>query len=245
MLVLDDAVTIDLNGFSILKGGKSRPKRAGTSYVPGSGSKGFGGDIGISSTAFSPVTILNGKIIGFDAGILLEGLGNQVEMVTTIGNLTGIIIDLLGLKGFAGNQPNGGLIENCELTENLFGLFGICVVVRDSNVSSNLVGGLDCWNCTISNNHVSKNGDIGFVASTSLITGNTIISGGGFFTGALELDDYSGWSNHVIQDPDVGPLTPAKGGLGPQTFPGIGGWLIDCNLVNTLRFCWDDHFQFF
>ena len=148
----------------------------------------------------------------------------------------------------------GAVVRDSNVSSNEdFGLICFGCTISDNVVANNGSDGIACFDilkgefpdpfiygCTISNNQVRGNDGIGIRAATSLVTGNTIIAGDGR---ALELDDFSGWSNNVIQDSGILSLTPAKG-IGPIPgfpFPEIGGWIIDCNLVNTERFCWPSH----
>ncbi len=175
-------VTVDLNGFHIVGGG---PQAAGS--LEKGMEFGYNGVYGAPATS---VTVLNGSVRGFDAGVFLEGSGNAVKMVTASNNFVGIYIhpsEGKGLSDAPGFAVAGGLVENCKAVENAFGIAGIGIVLSDSVVSGNFAAGMpECQDCTITNNLVADSGSVGIVCSRCTISGNKVT--GSLLKGPPSLD---------------------------------------------------------
>jgi hypothetical protein len=153
-----EAVTLDLNGFSIIgPGGCTDP--AATCPAPGQG-------VGIRAGGedkFSPrgVRVFNGSVRGMGSiGIILTGDGSSVEKVSAQSNAGG------------GMTVAGSVIQSSATQNGSFGIIGN--LVRDSTAVENLGDGilLDAGGVA-TGNVSSSNGGFGIFAPYSTAKGNT------------------------------------------------------------------------
>lgn len=194
VLIFNDDVTLDLNGFSII-GPVSCTTAAPTSETICTPSGGVGVGISVSSKfEYWNITIRNGTVRGMgDEGVKVEGnVGVRIEGVRAISNAThGIFI------GTGANKDSAHVVD-CSAIRN--GGSGIVApegsVVRGNVANHNHLNGIMTDSgALVTQNVANRNDGVGIsVGSGGLVTGNTALRNTGF-----GLDGGSaGFSNNVF-----------------------------------------------
>jgi len=160
-----DAVTLDLNGFSIV-GPSLCSGPAATCPAAGRG-------VGIQATGEQgpgprSVRVRNGSVRGMGMGVWLTGEGSAVDKVTADINAGG------------GFNVAGSVSDSRAMQNGSFGI--VAYTVRDSTAQQNLGDGilLNGTGGVASGNVSSFNGGYGIGAPYSTVTGNTVIGNKSF-----------------------------------------------------------------
>jgi len=192
ILITSEAVTLDLNGFTI-----SGPALCSTrpTTCPSSGT-GVGVQSGGSSAApVGPraIRVFNGFVRGMSqAGILLNGEGSSVEKITAYSNAGG------------GITVAGSVLDSVSTHNGSFGIVG--EIVRNSTASENLGDGIIIDAGGVASNNVSSsNGGYGIFVQFGTANGNSSFVNKQFGLSAL------------CPSSLVGNTSVALGGVGIET----------------------------
>lgn len=202
-------VSIDLNGFSILRSGCE----AGCSQVSGAGT-----GIGVGIFPASGASVRNGSIIGMGSwGVVLD-----TASACEVRNLR---VGLSGIEGIrVGN--NSIVSENAVYGSGEFGIHALGSVVTGNSLQDNGDSsgdaGIVAVDSTISGNRViNSGGDAGIQASASTILGNTVLGSAGLgiwaTTGSIVQQ------NTVSNSGDTGIRADASSTIVGNTVNGSGG----------------------
>jgi hypothetical protein len=159
IVITADAVTLDLNGFSIAGPLLCIAGPAATCLAAG---KGIGIEAAHTLAATRGVRVFNGSVRGMGSmGILLGGIGSSVSQITVDQN------------GGGGMSVYGNVSESVATMNGTFGIIGLNV--RDSSAVQNAgdgiivdAGGLATGNIS------SSNGGLGMAVMNGTATGNSI-----------------------------------------------------------------------
>lgn len=164
IVVTASAVTIDLNGFSIM--GPTFCGGFPFGCSPTGSGKGISGE-----TLARAVTVRNGVITGMGGGgVQLFGAGAAVENMTIFGNGgNGVLAQL------------GTITGNRILDNGLNGIFGGNAVISNNMISGNGGVGVDANDALITNNVFVTNKGVGVSASNSGYAWNAFSSNNGSF----------------------------------------------------------------
>ncbi len=160
------AVTIDLNGFSII--GPTVCSGFPLTCTPlGAGS----GVITTGSSGSIGAAVRNGTVMGMGSyGVYLLGAGSTVEDVAVLSNGSGGILIELGTALRNKVWKNGGN-----------GIFGGNSVISQNTIAQNRFVGISVNDSIVTNNALIVNGSLGLFASNTGFSGNVFSSNNGSF----------------------------------------------------------------